>query len=336
MLNKINGLMLICILIMVESIAAQNKGGRWQFENNGFDTADWGTQSNNGALQGEALYNNLNPAQGIYYLFLDTLSIHDYFRVEDSDDLDFTNEDIAISAWIYPIVLNDVHYLINKGDNIAQSRTTNYSLRISNNKELEFLVRDSSNQAQRVTSSFSIPVNQWTFVAVFFDYESDIVYMWNDPSSDPVDTLTFDVDFFANDDPLAIGTWYTSAAGGSTVKDFQGGIDDVRISNRINDVLVTSTSENRNPVPDIFVLNQNYPNPFNSSTLISFLLPFASHVELDVFDIRGRKVENLVRSTLHRGKHEIRFGTSDLATGVYLYRLSTPNFNQIKKMILFK
>jgi hypothetical protein len=324
------------MMILVQSLGAQNKGGRWQFENNGFDTADWDAQSDDGNLQGDAIYSAVNTSEGTHSLFLDTLFVHDFFRIEDSDDLDFTNEDIAISAWIYPIVLNDVHYLINKGDNIAQSRTTNYSLRIANNKELEFLVRDSSNQAQRVTSSFSIPVNQWTFVAAFFDYESDIVYMWNDPFSDPVDTLTFDVDFFANDDPLAIGTWYTSAAGSSTVKDFQGGIDDVRISNRINDVLVTSISENRNPVPDIFALNQNYPNPFNSSTLISFELTYALPVELDVFDLRGRKVKTLIQKTLQRGKHEIRFVAEDLSTGVYIYRVSTPKLSQQKKMILFK
>jgi hypothetical protein len=233
-------------------------------------------------------------------------------------------------------VLNDVHYIVNKGDNIAQSRSTNYSIRISKDKNLEFLIRDSSNQAQRVTSSFVIPVDHWTFIAIYFDYESDLVYMWNDPLLDAVDTLIFDVDYFENDDPLAIGAWYTSAGGESTVKDFQGRIDDVRISTRLNDVLVTSISDNRNPIPGSFVLNQNYPNPFNSSTLISFELNFVSPVSLDIFDIRGRKIKNVFRSSLPVGKHEVRFTAENLATGIYLYRLSTPNFSQVQKMVIFK
>jgi hypothetical protein len=317
-------------------VEAQNKGGRWQFENNGFDTADWDLYNDTGELQGEAVYDSLNPVEGMHYLFLDTLFAHDFFRVEDSDELDFINEDIGISAWIYPIVLNDVHYIINKGDNLPESRTTNYALRISKENNLEFLIRDASNQAQRVTSSFIIPLDQWTFIAVFIDYESKKVYMWNDKFSNPIDTLDFNFEFFANDDPLSIGTWYTSASGGSSVKDFQGRIDDVRISNQLNDVIITHISKPHNSGPNTHIINQNYPNPFNSGTQISIELAYTEHVLLDVFDIRGRKVRTLINTTLNRGKHEIHFEPENLSSGVYVYRLKTPSFSQIKKMVLFK
>jgi len=114
-------------MILVQSLSAQNKGGRWQFENNGFDTAGWDAQNDNGALQGEAVYNNLNPAQGTHYLFLDTLSIYDYFRIDDSNDLDFTNEDIMrkISDQFPGIESKDIQFLYHGTYNVYEVKGTN-------------------------------------------------------------------------------------------------------------------------------------------------------------------------------------------------------------------
>ena len=166
-------LYIIMILVFVTTAAwTQDKGGRWQFEDNGFDTADWDNLDDSGALQGDASYSSVDPAEGSSYLWLDTNSVNDYFRIDDSDDLDFKDEDIGISMWIYPLLINDVHYLINKGDQFSDTITTNYSLRISNKGSLEFLVRDST-KAQKVGSSFTIPVNQWTFVAAFYDHDGN-------------------------------------------------------------------------------------------------------------------------------------------------------------------
>ncbi|NIV13599.1 MAG: hypothetical protein GWN62_20660, partial [Aliifodinibius sp.] len=228
---------LICILCCTTSILSQSKGGRWQFENNGFDTADWDAVENTGTLQNQAGYGNAAPlVEGSAYLWLDSIQVYNYFRVDDDNDLDFTDEDIAISLWIYPIVLNDVHYLINKGRQDSNPKTTNYALRISRNSwNLEFLIRDLNNQAQKVASSFTISTNQWTFLAVFYDFSENKVYMWNDPNSSPADTLDFSQSFFANGDPLSIGSWYR--ADSTSHKDFEGRIDDVRISGRIQDVI---------------------------------------------------------------------------------------------------
>jgi hypothetical protein len=99
--------------------------------------------------------------------------------------------------------------------------------------------------------------------------------------------------------------------------------------------------------PETFVLNQNYPNPFNPSTTISFEVPVASRVSLQVFNLLGQEVATLVNSDVAAGKQEIVWGGKDnagrsVASGMYFYKLSASNINggasfaSIKKMLLLK
>ena len=85
----------------------------------------------------------------------------------------------------------------------------------------------------------------------------------------------------------------------------------------------------------------NYPNPFNPSTQISFDLPVQSRVRLEVFNILGRRVVVLVEATLPAGSHEAVWdgrnaGGSAVSSGVYLYRLTTEQWTQSRKMLLLK
>jgi len=98
--------------------------------------------------------------------------------------------------------------------------------------------------------------------------------------------------------------------------------------------VATSTEEDQ--VPGVFTLHQNYPNPFNPSTTISFVLPQASAVRLEVFDIQGRRVSLLTNRTLNAGEHRINFEASGLASGMYIYKLKAGNFVQSKTMTLIK
>ncbi len=88
--------------------------------------------------------------------------------------------------------------------------------------------------------------------------------------------------------------------------------------------------------PSSFVLENNYPNPFNPSTVISFVLPQMSHVRLDVYNILGQKITELVNSQLPAGNYKVTFDGSNLSSGIYFYRLDAGNFTMTKKMILNK
>jgi len=80
----------------------------------------------------------------------------------------------------------------------------------------------------------------------------------------------------------------------------------------------------------------NYPNPFNPVTEISFSLPAASHVKLEIYNIMGQKVATLVDDQLEAGTHIVQWNGSEAASGVYLYRLEVGEFVDAKKMILLK
>jgi hypothetical protein len=85
-----------------------------------------------------------------------------------------------------------------------------------------------------------------------------------------------------------------------------------------------------------FSLEQNYPNPFNPTTTIGYTLGNDSHVVLEVYNLVGRKVAVLVDERQRAGTYHIDFDGSKLASGVYVYRLSTNGLIHTKRMILIK
>jgi hypothetical protein len=99
---------------------------------------------------------------------------------------------------------------------------------------------------------------------------------------------------------------------------------------------VVAVDENGSGIPDKYLLHQNYPNPFNPTTQIRFELPEAAYVELNVFDMLGRLVEQLVHEEMDAGIHTTPFDASDIAGGVYIYQLRTGTVIHNRRMILLK
>ena len=89
-------------------------------------------------------------------------------------------------------------------------------------------------------------------------------------------------------------------------------------------------------LPDTPTLKANYPNPFNPVTTIVFSLPESMQVKLTVHDMLGRVVKVLIDGTMNDGFHEASFEAGSLASGMYLYRLETPNGVQVRPMTLLK
>ncbi|MFH5882876.1 MXAN_6640 family putative metalloprotease [Halalkalibaculum sp. DA3122] len=83
-------------------------------------------------------------------------------------------------------------------------------------------------------------------------------------------------------------------------------------------------------------VTQNYPNPFNPTTKIEFGLLQQSHVQLSVYNVAGQKVSTLRDEILPAGVYEVLFDGSNLASGVYFYRLVTDQQVIVKKMTLIK
>jgi hypothetical protein len=85
-----------------------------------------------------------------------------------------------------------------------------------------------------------------------------------------------------------------------------------------------------------FRLEQNYPNPFNPSTTIAFVVPTASHVTLKIYDILGRDVATLINGAMTAGGHQVTFDASNIAAGMYIYRLQAGEFSTSRKLLLAK
>lgn len=116
----------------------------------------------------------------------------------------------------------------------------------------------------------------------------------------------------------------------------------VGVNEFIEDVLATV-------LPKTYSLDQNYPNPFNPTTTISYTVPPlrgpSGHrtgdrgelsVTLSVYNALGQKVYTLVNQSQEAGNYSVGFDGSNLASGVYYYRLATSEFSQTRKMILIR
>ena len=93
-------------------------------------------------------------------------------------------------------------------------------------------------------------------------------------------------------------------------------------------------------IPKDFAVSQNYPNPFNPSTKIDYQVPVDSKAIMEVYNIAGQRVSELVNQNQTAGYYTVDFGATKLSSGVYIYRIvasekaTGKNFSSIKKMIL--
>ncbi len=85
-----------------------------------------------------------------------------------------------------------------------------------------------------------------------------------------------------------------------------------------------------------YALSQNFPNPFNPTTVISYQLPVDGDVNLAVYDAVGRRVAVLVEQRMSAGSHSVTFDASQLASGVYVYVLTSGDIRLTHTMTLVK
>ncbi|NOR44639.1 MAG: T9SS type A sorting domain-containing protein [Candidatus Delongbacteria bacterium] len=89
-------------------------------------------------------------------------------------------------------------------------------------------------------------------------------------------------------------------------------------------------------IPNVTKLEQNYPNPFNPNTAINFSIVNEGIVNLNVYNLSGQLISELVNEVVNAGMHSVNFDASDLSAGVYYYILEADNQVLSNKMILLK
>ena len=97
-----------------------------------------------------------------------------------------------------------------------------------------------------------------------------------------------------------------------------------------------NTESTPSSVVNSYQLSQNFPNPFNPSTVIKYSVGDAAHVTINVYDITGRMVRELVNEDKAPGEYNVQFKGDNLASGTYIYMIKAGNFTKTNKMILLK
>jgi len=108
--------------------------------------------------------------------------------------------------------------------------------------------------------------------------------------------------------------------------------------NRLSSVKKPLSSENS---PQNHILEQNYPNPFNAETIIKYYLPKASKVTLSIYNLSGQEIIRLVDEEKDQGIYQVRWDGKDkmgklVASGLYVYRVSTSEFEMGRKLVLLR
>src|SRR4030065_2252653 len=171
-----------------------------------------------------------------------------------------------------------------------------------------------------------IPAGVDTFATLYFTTGPT----WDPSVHNPIDTFTLI-------SGQCLNYVYTSASPQSIIPhydppgSFGRGCTDVKEDNRFPSTLR----------PNSFVLSQNYPNPFNTETVITFALPRSGNVKIEIFNILGQKVRELVDEKVTAGYKKVIWDGKDnrgktVASGVYFYRVKADNFVDVKKMTLLK
>jgi hypothetical protein len=190
----------------------------------------------------------------------------------------------------------------------------------------------------RVTIADSSDSWDITWEKAFDINGDDVIYLWttvdgaivSPPLSDTMYTLTAETVLGAMSGADSVTVEWTVKAKGAE-QDIVSSVDTFSVT-FVNLAVGVETT-----VPNQFFVDQNYPNPFNPTTTIRFGLPSESVVDLRIYDILGREVRTIVSNqSLKAGTYNYVFDASSIASGTYIYRLTTKNNVVTKKMLLLK
>ncbi|MEO8665396.1 MAG: T9SS type A sorting domain-containing protein [Ignavibacteria bacterium] len=135
------------------------------------------------------------------------------------------------------------------------------------------------------------------------------------------------------------GSFYNSIFFVDSLNGWVVGYDGVIFSTRTGGITAVNNYSVNSPTD--FILDQNYPNPFNPKTIINYELPSnvngqRADVKLIVYDLLGKEIVTLVDAKQNPGSYSIDFDGSNLPSGIYLYKLTTGEYIEVRKMTLLK
>lgn len=252
-----------------------------------------------------------------------------YSHQEDNKDNGFaeiySNDDIKSGSFIGKIVFKNPHSftagnyinIMMKGAKNDVNIIINVIYDIDGNNlfdaKKDFLLK---------SKPVSIDFDGWKEVKIKFDQENFTL------SSDKFNN-------FEVTEENVYGIQIDFEAGKKYVKSkFESGI--ALISEIPNKEALTEMDGDNSSSKESYFKASNSPNPFNPSTTITYTLPQPTYVTISVYDRLGRQVETLTDQNQESGEHSVDFDASELPTGIYFYRIKTPEKTEVRKMLFAK
>lgn len=194
-------------------------------------------------------------------------------------------------------------------------------------------------QPTNITTAIVHNVEIYGNYAVIAHYTAGIRIVDISDPVNPTEVAWYDT-YPANNSNNYSGCWgvYKFPSGKIIGSDMSNGLIVIKA-----DLILTGNSNNTGLIePNGFSLDQNYPNPFNPTTNIKFSIKENSSVKLNIYNLQGKEIANVINDRRDGGNYEILFDANkyNLSSGTYLYKLevenNTNNFSETKKMILVK
>lgn len=279
----------------------------------------------NGAVLTSDRFGNLQSA----YKFD---GVADNMRVTNSTMLNFSNS-ITVNFWIYVDQLYDrEQYPISHGN--WEQR---WKVSISNNK-----IRWTINTTGGITdldSESSITKGQWYNITGYYSGQDMELYI-----NGSLDAFKY---FNGGINSSSVDLTLGQTVPNNTQYNFNGKIDDMRLFDYAISYeeivqyydIETSVYDRNDDLPLSFQLLQNYPNPFNSQTNITFRVKNNSLIKIDIYNVLGQKVVNLVNDEFAAGQYSINWdGRNNYGTqansGIYFIQMKAADFNSVIKAVL--
>jgi len=153
------------------------------------------------------------------------------------------------------------------------------------------------------------------------------------------DPLSEEIEGFNENDPISFKIWDGNEELLVSVKVIKYGDNPGILKFNAHGTMVVELEAQR--IPKEYSLHQNYPNPFNPTTTLRYELPKPGKVEIRIFDLQGRLVNQLVSEYQEVGKYSVVWNGSDnhgipVPSGIYFYQISTGSYSKTRKAILMK
>lgn len=244
-------------------------------------------------------------------------------------------DQITLAAWVKPLDINDSDHSpwITKGDHC-------YALKNGAGSYFEFFIYDVTWHAPNITVDETYHDTWHHYLGTYDGVEIKMYIDGELLRTDPVVTTIQDNEFEVH---LAHNSEQST-------RYFNGELDEVLIYEAalmeeevkaLYDSYASASGSavdcEETPVANNFALHQNYPNPFNPDTRIAYSLESAGNVTITVYDMLGKQIQTLVNEHQNAGNHAVTFDATDLASGIYYYKMVIGNqFVDAKKMALVR